>query len=328
MVEVVGSHADTQQPMEESLHRFQVIIDPGKQYRLAAERNARVRKSGAGVGNLGSDLIRMGEMDVDPQGMEAFQYPGQRGRDSLGQNDGCLRTDTDDLHVWNASQSAEQPSQRFVRKCQRIPAGDQDIAYGTIRFDVSDRLVPSVPVRDSPVVPSHHAGPSAVTAVCGTSVGDKEKDPIRIAVNDPGYGARAFLPERVIRLTGRPCIFLRHGNDRLSERLGWVFRVEQTGVVRCDAHAERPHVPLNRTPLLFGKRQEGRQVSQVRHPIAHLPFPVVPVRRARHGERTSYGIDGIARSSFSKVRRGFLFRSGSDAFGTPEVGGFGERREA
>ena len=79
-------------------------------------------------------------------------------------------------------------------------------------------------------------------------------------------------------------MFLRHGNDRLSKRLGWIFRVEQTGIVGRDAYAQSPLVALNRTLLLFGKLQEGRQGSQIRHSVAHLPFPVVPFRIAAMGK--------------------------------------------
>ena len=59
-----------------------------------------------------------------------------------------------------------------------------------------------------------------------------------------------------------------------------------------------PDVLLNRTPLLFGKLQEGRQGSQVRHPITHLPFPIAPVRRADMGKEGLAELTGAIAFSF------------------------------
>ncbi|MBP1741035.1 MAG: hypothetical protein H6Q48_3328, partial [Deltaproteobacteria bacterium] len=70
--EVVGFDSDGQELLHQIPDGLGVVIDPFEKNGLAAERDAGIRERSTGKGCFRRDLVRVIEMGVDEQRVEAF----------------------------------------------------------------------------------------------------------------------------------------------------------------------------------------------------------------------------------------------------------------
>ncbi len=70
-------------------------------------------------------------MGIDEKGVVLFQHPAETERDPVRQRHGGTSIDPDDFKVGNFSKSQKDFAKSIIRKQQRIPSGEENIAdYG------------------------------------------------------------------------------------------------------------------------------------------------------------------------------------------------------
>jgi len=109
---------------EELLHQLPddpcVIIDSFEKNGLAAERDSGICEPGTGKARFRRDLIRVIEMGVDEQRVEASQEICQFGCDALRKRAGDPGSDPDDFNVRDGSEFRKDSVEFFVCQKQRI----------------------------------------------------------------------------------------------------------------------------------------------------------------------------------------------------------------
>ena len=107
--EVIGPDSDSQ----ELLHQFPddpyVVVDPFEKNGLAAERDSCICKPVTGKGCFRGDLVRVIEMSVDEQRVEASQEVCQFRSDSLRKSAGHPGSDPYDFNVRDGSEFRKDP---------------------------------------------------------------------------------------------------------------------------------------------------------------------------------------------------------------------------
>ena len=88
LVEVVGPDAHLDQLLDEVALDVHTVVDAGEQHRLVAQRDAGAGQLVAGAGELGGDLVRVVDVDVQPQRVVLAEHLAQLVVDALGQNTG------------------------------------------------------------------------------------------------------------------------------------------------------------------------------------------------------------------------------------------------
>lgn len=107
MVEVVGPDTHQQQTVTEGALGRLVVVDTAQQDRLVVEGNPGAAQAIAGERRVRRDLVRMVDLQIDPERMMACQHRGEFVVDAHRQADRHPRADTDDLDVGDGAQAAE-----------------------------------------------------------------------------------------------------------------------------------------------------------------------------------------------------------------------------
>jgi hypothetical protein len=105
---------------------------------LVAQRDPGAGHAVAGLGQFLADLIRMVDVDVDPQRMVLLQHVAQFLCDAHGQEDRHARADPHDLDVRNFAQAAQDLFQDLGGQHQRVAAGEQHVAHLGSAFEILD----------------------------------------------------------------------------------------------------------------------------------------------------------------------------------------------
>jgi hypothetical protein len=283
--QVVGLHAAGEQAVEQLLERLDAVVDPFQQHCLRAERQAGVGQPGAGLGGLGRELGRVGEVQAQPRPVAAH-HPGEGAGDPLRQDDGYLRADAEELDVADAAQPAEQPVELLVAQRERVAAGDEHVADLGVGLDVAQR---PLPLAEAEVVVAadlaDHAGAGAVAAVGRAEGRGEEQRPVGVAVDEARDRRVAVLGQRVLVLAGRAQVLGARRHVGPAERLGGVVGAHERGVVGRDPDRQRALVAGDRVALVGREAERALQVGQRPQPVAGLPAPVVPFGRGRIGEQ-------------------------------------------
>ena len=116
-------------------------VKPEDQERMVAETakafgkvdvlyaNAGIGEAGTGAGGFRGAFIRVQEMHAHPERMILAQHSAEFRSDSLGEYGWHFSADSYEFDMRNGSQASEDPVQFLIAECQRVTAGDEDIAY-------------------------------------------------------------------------------------------------------------------------------------------------------------------------------------------------------
>ena len=121
-----------------------------------------------------------------------FQHIHQLRGNSLRAYYRGTATDTDDFHMRDSSQTADNVFQTIVAYQQCVTTGQQHVSYLRSLGDVLDTSVNTFG-RGGTVFLSCKTSAGTVTAVHGTLVRDQEQHSVRITVSQSRYGRIAVF---------------------------------------------------------------------------------------------------------------------------------------
>ena len=182
LVDVVRPDPDLHEPLDQVALDVDAVVDAGQEHGLVPERDAGARKDVARACQLGGDLVRMVDVDVQPDRVVFREHLAQLFVDPLGEEDRDPRADPDDLHVRDVAQPAQHGLEKLRRQRQAVAAGDQDVADLGRPADVVELGLVLLPVEVLAGVADDPRS-RAVPAVAGALRGDQHQHPVRVAVD-------------------------------------------------------------------------------------------------------------------------------------------------
>ena len=283
LVQVVGTHAHHQLPMQQVAHHRHAVVHTLEQHRLRSQGNARVGEAAAGAHHFGGAFVRVREVDAQPERMVLVQHLDKGRGDALGHHDGHHGADAYELDVGDAAQFTEQPVQFVVRQGQRVAARKQHVADLRRVADVLQAQAQASPIGLQFALP-HDPRASAVAAVGRAVVMDQEEHAVRIAVHDARHRCVLVLAQRVVRFARCAQEFLVHGHHRPAQGLLGIRGIEQAHVVRRDAQRQQIAALAQGSPFRIRQLEDRFQLRQRADTVPHLPVPVVPILGGDVGE--------------------------------------------
>ena len=127
LVEVVRPDPVLDQLVDERALDVDAVVDAGQQDRLVADRQAGPGQLVDRPADLRRDLVRVVEVEVDPQRVVLLEHLAQLVVDPLGQEDGHPRADPDDLDVGDLAQAAQDRLEQLRGEGQAVAAADQHV---------------------------------------------------------------------------------------------------------------------------------------------------------------------------------------------------------
>ena len=225
--------------------------------------------------DLGRDLVRMVEVQVDPQRVVLLEHLAQFVVDALGQEDRHAAPDPDDLDVRDLADPPQDRLEQLGREGQAVATRDEDVAHlrGPAQVLELGLMVAPIEVLGG-VADDPRAG--AVPAVRGALRRDEHQHPVGVAVDQARDRRVAVLGERVLHHRGERLLLPAGRDDLAADRVVRVVRVDQADEVGRDVHAE---LVRRREPqaLVVGQVQDRLDLRKVVDPVTELPAPVVPL---------------------------------------------------
>ena len=282
LVDVVRPHPHRDEPLDERLHRGEVVVDAAHQHRLVADGHAGLGELRAGLGRLGRELLRVVEVGVQPDRVVRPQQVAQIVRHAERERHRQPRTEPDDLDVWDRAEFAEQPAEVGLVEDERVAAGQQHVTDLGVRREVVDGLLQFV-------LPHHEVGVAdhplaeAVAAVDRALGRDAEGHAVAVVMDEIFHRRVPDLVQRVHDAddVGR---HLAHPRDDLPpDGTVGIVGVHQARVVRRDVPAEHVGRGLDGGEFVGGGVDVLPERFLVVDAVAHLPAPVGPRGRGDVG---------------------------------------------
>ena len=224
------------------------------------KRNAGVGHAGAGLAQLGRDLLGMVDVDVDPERMVFPDHLAELVVDALRQEHRHAAADADDLDVRDRAQVAQQLVQHLGRHGQRIAAAQQHVADLRRAGDVVDLRLVFLAAEVGRGV-ADDAAASAIAAIAGALRRHEHQHPVGIAVHQAWHRRMGILGQRILH-HGRKRPQLAAQRQHLApHRAVRVGRVDQSGKIRSDVDAELVRGGQTLT-FLFGQLENRSQILQ------------------------------------------------------------------
>src|SRR4051812_20790156 len=182
LVEVVRPNAVRDKLVDERALDVDAVVDAREQDALVADRQPRLGQLVDGAADLRRDLVRVVEMEVDPERVVLLEHLAQLVVDPLRQEDGDPAADPDDLDVRDLAQAAQDLFEQLGGEREAITARDQDVSDLRGPAEVLElRLVVATVevlggVADDPA-------PRAIPAVAGALRRDEHEDAVGVAVD-------------------------------------------------------------------------------------------------------------------------------------------------
>ena len=275
LVEVVRPDPVLDEPVDERPLDVDAVVDAGEQDRLVADRQAGLRQLVDRARDLGRDLVRVVEVEVDPERVVLLEHRAELVVDPLRQEHRHARADPDDLDVGDLAEAAEDRLEELRRERQAVAAADQHVADLRRAAQVVElRLVVLAVevlgrVADDP-------RPRAVAAVARALGRDEHQHPVRVAMHEAGHRGVAVLGERVLHHRGEGLLLAPERDHLAADRVVGVVGVDQADEVRRDVDPELVG-GAEAGPLLVGQVEDRLDLLEVVDPVAELPAPVVPL---------------------------------------------------
>ena len=263
MVQVVGLDPGLDEGAHQLAHHLRRVVDALQQHGLAEHGQTGIDDPGAGGPGVGRQFPGVVGVQGDIDGLAGAGEGGHQGRGDLlrchHRNAGVV---THDPHMRDGGQPVGQVAQPPGRQDQRVAAGDDHLPDARGPGDVVQRRLQRRPVQVAVPVGPHHLPPEAEAAIDGTGVGDLQKHPVRIAVDDARHRAEGVVPHRVGGLVRQGDQLPRVGQELGGHGIGGIGRIDQCRHGRGDGHGiarghrvQRGHPVLRHQP---GRRQVGR----------------------------------------------------------------------
>ena len=174
-----------------------VVVDPRQQHGLVAQRDAGAGQPVAGVRQFLGDLVRMVDVDVQPQRVEPLQHIAQLLGDAHGHEDRHARPDAHDLDVRDLTQAGQDLFQDLGGQHQRVTAGEQHVAHLRRAPQVLELHLEFLAVKVCPWV-THDARTCAVAAVRGALRRHQHQYPVRVAMHQARHRRVLVLRQRIL----------------------------------------------------------------------------------------------------------------------------------
>ncbi len=300
LVEVVGPDPVRDELVDERALDVDAVDYAGEQHALVPDGQPGLRQLVDGAADLGRDLIRMVEVQVDPQRVVLLQHLAQLVVDALRQEDRHPRADAGsismcgisrrprriDSNSLGASVSPSPPEMRTSRTCG-VRRRYSSCASWSRRLKF---CVASPTIRDRVQYRQYEAH-WVVTSISTRS---------GYRWTRPGTGEWAILGERVLHHRGEGLLLAPDRDDLPTDRVRRVGGVDEADEVRRDVDAELVG-RRQALALLLGQFEDLLDLLEVVDPVAQLPAPVVPLRIGDVGPDRSAAADG--RSSVRPQRQ-------------------------
>ena len=128
LVQVVGPDPVRDELVDERALDVDAVVHAGEQDALVADRQAGLGQLVDRARDLRRDLVRMVEVEVDPERVVLLEHLAQLVVDPLRQEDRHPRADPDDLDVGDLAEAAQDRLEQLRRERQAVAAGDQHVA--------------------------------------------------------------------------------------------------------------------------------------------------------------------------------------------------------
>src|SRR5450759_1149326 len=248
LVNVVRSHTNSHELLNEFFHDIGAIIDPLEEDGLVANRDSRMDQHRDSLGRLGRHLPGMVELRVEPQWMVLAQHGAEFGCDALRKNYGHTRADAYHFDVLNVADLTDDVLKELVVDEQRVTTGQEDIPHLLVLTNVANGRVDLAP--GAPSISHARKTPArAVTAIHATLVRNEKEHAIGVSMRQTVDGGIDLLVERIVQVAWRRLQFQCCGNALLEDGIIRTVLVDEHGVVGCDSHAE-PGECADNTSLL------------------------------------------------------------------------------
>ena len=276
LVDVVRTYTYLDDLMHELLHHVNAVVDTAQQHALVAQGDTGVGQHLASTAGLGSHLVGMVEVGIDPDGMILLQHVAQLGRDALRAHDGSAGTQANDLDVRNLPQLRDDILKSLIAHHQSVTAREQDVTHGGRVADILESLLDAI---DAALVVglTGKAATGAVTAVHRAHVGDQEQHAIGITVCQAGRGRILILMQGVEQI-GSDLMCLKAGGDALAAHgIVRIIGIDEAQIIRSDSHTQGLQGLLDTFFLLSSKAYILLEFLKGLDAVFHLPFPVIPL---------------------------------------------------
>ena len=252
------------------------VVDTAQQHALVAQWHAGIGQHLAGATRLGGHLVGVVEVGVEPHGVIFLEHCAQFGSDALRAHNRCTGAQTDNLDVWDGTQTRDNVLQTLVAHHQGVTSRQQHVAHALGLLDILQSLLDAIHAT-LVVGLAGKAATGAVAAIHRAHVGDEEQHTVGIAVCQAWCG-RVFVFVQRVEQVGSGLVCLKPSGDALTAHgIVWVIGIDQTQVVGCDSHAQGGEGLLHALFLLGGKAHIFLEFFKCLDAVFHLPLPVVPL---------------------------------------------------
>ena len=121
LVQVVRPDPVLDQLVDERALDVHAVVHAGKEDALVADRHAGLRELVDRAADLGRDLVRVVEVEVDPQRVVLLEHRAQLVVDALGQEDRHARSDPDDLDMGDLAKAPEDLLEQLGARVRPSP---------------------------------------------------------------------------------------------------------------------------------------------------------------------------------------------------------------
>ena len=187
--------------------------------------------------DLGRDLVRVVEVEVDPERVVLLEHRAELVVDPLRQEDRHPRADPDDLDVGDLAEAAEDRLEELRGERQAVAAGDEHVADLRRPAQVLELGLVVLAVEVLGRV-ADDPRPRAVAAVARALGRDEHQDAVRVAMHEAGHRGVAVLGERVLHHRREGLLLAPERDDLAADRVVRVVGVDQADEVRRDVDPE------------------------------------------------------------------------------------------
>ena len=238
LIQVIWAHTDAGKFLNQFTLHMNTVIYAGQKHGLISKRDAYASHAVTGFGQFFGNLIRVVDVNIQPQRMELGEHVAQFLGHTHRHEDRHTRPDAYNFNMRDLAQAGKQLFQDLGSQYEWITTGEQHVTHLRCVFEIFDLHLKILAVEGLPGI-ADDARARAITAVRGALSRYQHKHPVRIAVNQPWHGRVAILRKRIFHHGSESIHLLRYGNNLFADGVIGIIRVDQGDKVGCHIHTEQ-----------------------------------------------------------------------------------------
>lgn len=241
---------------------------------LSHEGEAGVAEAVTGLDGGWGELVRVGEMEAEPEGLVSAEDTEEGCGDAHREGGWDFGTDADEADVWDGAEGGEEAEEEGVWEEEGVAAGEEDVMdFGV----VLDPVEGWGEVCGGGLGLWGAVGAGAVAADGGAVTGDEEEDFMGVGADEAGGDGVCVFAEGVGEFARMGLGFAGVWEVGAAEGVGGGEGGEEGEGIGGEGEGHTPGGGLFEGAAFgWGEGEEWGKGGEVSEAVAELPAPVIP----------------------------------------------------